>query len=290
MAECDKCGENTSMPYKCNRCGEKFCSDHRLPEKHDCRMMDRGGTDPDVVVEVEKQRSDDESRIQELTPESIDTSNVWDRLDGEVTKLFGLTIAAVYVLQFIILFTLGQDAHSTLFVLEPLNVHHVWTWITSIFSHSPNSLFHILGNGIILIFFGSLLEKVIGSRRYFYLFITSGIIAGLSQVTLSYLLGSPGIGVLGASGALLSVLGVLTVYKPDMTVYLYFLIPVPLWVISIGFSVLSVAGIIAAGGILGNVAHGAHLIGLLVGLAYGYRTKDEYKLSGSTRLGTRRKR
>lgn len=287
MVECNKCGDDVSMPYECNRCGDKFCSDHRLPEKHDCQMLDRGGTDAGVVVEVEKQR-EDKSGKSSILPDSLYNGKLWDKLDGQVTKVLGFAILGVYILQFLTLLTVGENIHDLLFVLEPNNVHHVWTWVTSIFAHSPAHIFHIIGNGLVLIFFGRLLERIIGSRDYFYLFIVSGIIAGLSQVTLGYILGNPSVGILGASGALLAILGVLTVYKPKMTVYLYFLIPVPLWVISIGFSALSLVGILTAGGILGGMAHGAHLVGLIVGLIYGYRTKDRYKLSDSTRLGSRR--
>lgn len=30
------CDGNDKLPYTCNRCGQTFCSDHRLPEAHQC--------------------------------------------------------------------------------------------------------------------------------------------------------------------------------------------------------------------------------------------------------------
>lgn len=36
MVECDYCGEETYMPFRCNYCGGYFCSKHRLPELHNC--------------------------------------------------------------------------------------------------------------------------------------------------------------------------------------------------------------------------------------------------------------
>lgn len=33
---CDICGAIEPLPYKCKWCGGTFCSEHRLPEKHDC--------------------------------------------------------------------------------------------------------------------------------------------------------------------------------------------------------------------------------------------------------------
>jgi len=36
MTDCDECGKTVGMPYTCNRCGNAYCSDHRLPESHRC--------------------------------------------------------------------------------------------------------------------------------------------------------------------------------------------------------------------------------------------------------------
>jgi len=36
MAKCAVCGMEVLMPFKCNYCGDYFCAEHRLPEKHSC--------------------------------------------------------------------------------------------------------------------------------------------------------------------------------------------------------------------------------------------------------------
>lgn len=36
MGCCHHCGEEEAIPFKCNRCDEVFCPEHRLPEKHEC--------------------------------------------------------------------------------------------------------------------------------------------------------------------------------------------------------------------------------------------------------------
>jgi len=36
MAKCAVCGKEILMPFKCSYCGEYFCAEHRLPEKHNC--------------------------------------------------------------------------------------------------------------------------------------------------------------------------------------------------------------------------------------------------------------
>ena len=36
MVQCDYCGKEEYMPFRCKYCGGYFCSDHRLPEMHNC--------------------------------------------------------------------------------------------------------------------------------------------------------------------------------------------------------------------------------------------------------------
>ncbi len=35
--KCDFCGREEALPFICNYCGGVFCSDHRLPEAHQCK-------------------------------------------------------------------------------------------------------------------------------------------------------------------------------------------------------------------------------------------------------------
>jgi len=36
MVSCDRCGRDVDLPFRCNYCGGYYCSDHRLPEFHEC--------------------------------------------------------------------------------------------------------------------------------------------------------------------------------------------------------------------------------------------------------------
>jgi Zn-dependent protease len=38
--KCRKCGQETFLPFRCPYCGDQFCSEHRLPESHNCPRMD----------------------------------------------------------------------------------------------------------------------------------------------------------------------------------------------------------------------------------------------------------
>lgn len=38
--ECQKCGKETFLPFRCPYCGGYFCSEHRLPENHECPRIE----------------------------------------------------------------------------------------------------------------------------------------------------------------------------------------------------------------------------------------------------------
>jgi Zn-dependent protease len=38
---CQKCGQEIFMPFRCPYCGGQFCSDHRLPENHECPRVEQ---------------------------------------------------------------------------------------------------------------------------------------------------------------------------------------------------------------------------------------------------------
>jgi hypothetical protein len=44
-APCKICGKKDTLPYRCSYCGEIFCGDHRLPETHNCVLVN-----PSVIV------------------------------------------------------------------------------------------------------------------------------------------------------------------------------------------------------------------------------------------------
>jgi Zn-dependent protease len=50
--KCRKCGQETFLPFRCPYCGDHFCSEHRLPERHDCPRIDLARThrQEDAVV------------------------------------------------------------------------------------------------------------------------------------------------------------------------------------------------------------------------------------------------
>ena len=292
MATCEECGKHENLPYQCRRCGETFCAEHRLPENHNCPGLQEW-SDPSGVFDSGFDDSVDDSgrsSTRGLLDRLSGAGGVLGYFRGNVAYLFLALMWIVFALEYLVLFTLGGDAFGALFTLSSEHPLYVWTWVTSIFSHSPTSFFHIVGNSIVLYFFGPLVERYIGSKKFAALFIVAGVLAGLGHVGSALLL-SPGVltQVLGASGAVMAVLGVLTVLNPGLKIYLYFIIPVPLWLFTLGFAGISVfffvdQGAAAAVG-QGNVAHFAHLVGLVIGLAYGQHVKGRRSVPNRLQFG-----
>jgi hypothetical protein len=301
MAKCDYCGEEVNMPYQCRHCGGQFCAEHRLPENHDCPGMNEWN-DPKGVFDSGFDDSVDNrgrgsSGVLDRLGISTGRTGLLSYFRGNVTYLFlalmWLTFLAQIIMETFYLNTTPRgfiiddgryELYQTIFTLRASNVEYVWTWFTSIFSHGGFG--HIVGNSIIIFFFGRLVEDYVGSRDYTFLFLGSGMLAGLGQVGVIFLTNDPlGIPILGASGAGLAIMGILTVLNPNLKVYLYFLLPIPIWVITGFYALISVVGIFGFGQIGGGIANGAHLVGLVIGLWYGQRVKDRLRVPSQFQFG-----
>src|SRR3989337_2938843 len=44
IMKCQKCGQETFLPFQCPHCREQFCTAHRLPENHDCPKLELART------------------------------------------------------------------------------------------------------------------------------------------------------------------------------------------------------------------------------------------------------
>ncbi|MEK6934741.1 MAG: rhomboid family intramembrane serine protease [Nanoarchaeota archaeon] len=185
---------------------------------------------------------------------------------------WALKLTGILVLIFIV--QLMFDGFTELFVLDSSRVLvRPWTMITSVFLHG--GLTHIMFNGFALALFGSITENIIGSKRFLWLFLIGGIIANIPGV---FFYNSS----LGASGAIFSVLGVLILLRPTMTVWLNFM-PVPMWLAGIIWAIQDILGIFIPDGV-GNFAH---LGGLAFGLIYGHSLRRAFLTRRSKKHGDR---
>lgn len=146
--------------------------------------------------------------------------------------------------------------------------HWYWQFVTYIFVHG--SAFHLLLNMLILWYFGAELEQRLGRREFLFYFFLCGIGAGLFNFGVNLLVGSPtsmGNPIVGASGAIYGLLAAYGLFFGDRYILAFFLFPM-----QTKYFVMLVGAMEVFMGVEANaqdnVAHFAHLGGLLVGAAY----------------------
>jgi len=136
-----------------------------------------------------------------------------------------------------------------------------WTLFTYMFVHA--SLWHILFNMLTLYFLGTFTKNLIGETSFLMTYFIGGIVGGLFFFLLSPLVGTSFNIVVGASGAVYALGGLLVVMRPNTRVMVFPIpVPIPLWIaILVGFILVS---------FFPNVAWQAHLGGLVYGVAVGF--------------------
>lgn len=131
--------------------------------------------------------------------------------------------------------------------------------VTHMFAHSPQNYFHIIFNMYALWLFGSALEKLWGPKRFLIFYFVCGIAAGFTQMFLV----SQGAAI-GASGAIMGLLAAFAYTFPNVQFYI---LPIPFPIkakyLAIIYAAIDIFGEFSGGG---NVAHFAHLGGLVMGL------------------------
>ena len=186
----------------------------------------------------------------------------------------GLIIAnlVVFVFQILVRRPGSISAFDYWFGLVPYEaITHLalWQFFTYMFLH--DGFFHIFFNMFVLWMFGGEIERAWGTREFLKYYFICGAGAGAFHLLFNW--GSHGV-VIGASGAVFGVLLAFAVLYPNriITFLVFFVLPVNM---KAKHLVMIFAGInlLAAlqsykGGPQSNVAHLAHLGGLIVGYIY----------------------
>ena len=170
--------------------------------------------------------------------------------------------------------------------------------ITYMFMHA--NFEHIFFNMFALWMFGNTLENIWGSKRFLLFFMVCGLGAGLCQELVQYIqytatglsqyenVNASGVimpmaeylnawNTVGASGAVYGLLLAFGMLFPNSRIYLYFLFPIKAKWFVIAYAVIElVSGFLSSG----NVAHFAHLGGMLFGLILILIWKKKGKLYG----------
>ncbi|MFH0830162.1 MAG: rhomboid family intramembrane serine protease [Candidatus Aenigmatarchaeota archaeon] len=173
------------------------------------------------------------------------------------------TVRIVVVCTLVFLLQVAYPPLTDYLVLSSSTVlYQPWTLVTSIFAHA--SFEHIFFNMFGLFLFGMLLENIIGGRRWLQIFFAAGLLGGL--VGLPFYDAT-----LGASGAIFGIIGALGMLRPRMTVYLGY-VPMPMAIAVIIWAASDIFGFFFPS----DIANVAHLAGLVVGLAAGWKLRERF--------------
>ena len=160
---------------------------------------------------------------------------------------------------------------------EHLRNFKLWTPLTYTFLHSTSGLMHILGNMLGLFFLGRMLEPILGRTQFLILYFGGTLLGAVFYLAFHYNDAFP---VVGASASVFALLGFFCKLRPEqpITLLLFFVLPVtlkPKWVfwIALGISISGILGgelpnLLGNGPFTSDIAHSAHLGGLIAGVLY----------------------
>jgi membrane associated rhomboid family serine protease len=154
-------------------------------------------------------------------------------------------------------------------VLFPIKSENfeIYQFVSYMFLHG--SISHILFNMIGLVVFGPNIEGKFGTSRFIKMYLTMGIISGLSSIIF---INNP---VLGASGAVWGVMMLFALFNPNELLYLYFVIPVRAKFIITSFFLIELY--LSIFGSDDSISHVAHIAGAIVGILF-YLLKRSNKI------------
>jgi hypothetical protein len=200
--------------------------------------------------------------------------------NGRKTSLTYLMIAIcvlVYAIEFYIENFQGQAAINGVFDMFGLSLQNmllgrIWVLITSVFLHA--SLGHLALNMIALFVFGRTVERYLGRGKFLTSFFVTALVADMF-VLASSLVGITPIDAttIGASAAIFGLMGVAMVTKPFEMIFYPYLIPIPLVLVALIYTLYNIASFIVllSGGASSDISYVGHIGGLFSGLLLGFR-------------------
>jgi membrane associated rhomboid family serine protease len=157
---------------------------------------------------------------------------------GAICKwLIGITVG-VFVVQ--VLTTPGGAARPSgftqVFWLTAHDVLHgqVWRLLSYAFLHDPGSPWPILWNMLFLWWFGRDMEDIYGPREFLAFYLGAVLLGGVAFVLTSLATAAPGAAPYWtAAGPVAAVLVLCALHYPTRIIYLFFVLPVPIWLIAV---------------------------------------------------------
>jgi membrane associated rhomboid family serine protease len=187
--------------------------------------------------------------------------------------LIAINVAVFFLEQIVYQFTTlsrGHVHHYLALSADGLSDGYVWQLLTFQFLHSgPWPFLHLLFNCLALYFFGREVENALGRSTFTKLYFLSGFAGGLLHLALAWLMPSRDLPVVGASAGVSGIVAAFGVLfaESQITMLVFFVIPVTLK----AKYLLWVSALLALWGTVkpsGQVAHAAHLGGIIAGYCY----------------------
>lgn len=193
-------------------------------------------------------------------------------MNNPLKKRFRYTYfnATFYIIAINIIFFLATFALPKLKLYLSLNpllvVNHKMYWqiLTSMFMH--NDLSHILLNMLGLLFFGLHVEKSMGSKEFILYYLLCGLLANVFSLFFYIFTNQPYVFLLGASGALFSVLFAFSVIFPTVKVFIFGIVPVPGPILILIYTIIEIGSLLFS--VNSNVGHMTHLSGFAIAWLY----------------------
>ncbi|MCP5006783.1 MAG: rhomboid family intramembrane serine protease [Planctomycetes bacterium] len=157
----------------------------------------------------------------------------------------------------------GPDSFTSLFWLYPhFAIGKLWLWqfVSYMFLHSIHDPWHLIINMLVLWMFGSEVERVMGTKKFLIMYFTAGIFAGIMCCIFT-----PSNPILGASGAIFAIEIAFAMFFPNVTV-IFYVFPLKAKYLVMIFAGITIFNCLTPSG--GNVAHFAHLGGLVYGFLF----------------------
>ncbi|MDZ7619880.1 MAG: rhomboid family intramembrane serine protease [Patescibacteria group bacterium] len=139
-----------------------------------------------------------------------------------------------------------------------------WEMISYGFAHAETPS-HVLFNMLGLFFLGRDVEWTYGKREFIRLYLALLLAGGLTWSIVLTITGQVG-AVLGASGAVAGIVVLYALHFPRRTLLLFFVIPMPAWVLGVFLVVSDILGAMRQGD--QDVAYIVHLAGAAFALLY----------------------
>jgi len=141
----------------------------------------------------------------------------------------------------------------------------IWQLLTATFLHDPRGPMHLLINMLFLWMVGREMESMYGSRDFVAMYLSAAIFSTFCWALTDAIVHGVGDNpMIGASGAVMAVVVLYTLYYPRREVLLFFILPVEMWLLLVIYLFFDAWNLLH--GARTQVAVAAHLSGA----AYGY--------------------